>query len=359
LLRAKREELPLDRAPLLAEGEILVVRSGAYTGDSALISEAWAGSAPGYDLRVTPATADSRFLSWCLLSDFALDHMTLASSRAAQPHLNAEELGELPIPLCPLEEQRRIADFLDAETVRIDKMVHARAKQAELMAERIDATRERIFGPEVAGAYDVPLMYLTDAYRPIVYGIVQAGPEIPNGVPYIKTGDIKGLRPERLSRTSPEIHHQYRRAAVHPGDIVIAMRASIGAVTVVPEDLPEANLTQGTARIAAAKNVDPTWLFQALQSRRVHEQCDNRAVGTTFRTLNIWDLRRLLIPAVDLLQQKKAVSQFQGVEASYKRYANAVELQLSTLAERRQALITAAVTGEFDVSAASGRGIEE
>ena|ERR1035437_5112120 len=44
LIYAAKADLPLDRAPLLREGEILVVRSGAYTGDSALITNAWAGS---------------------------------------------------------------------------------------------------------------------------------------------------------------------------------------------------------------------------------------------------------------------------------------------------------------------------
>ena len=43
LIFAAREALPLDRAPLLREGEILVVRSGAYTGDSAMVTGTWAG----------------------------------------------------------------------------------------------------------------------------------------------------------------------------------------------------------------------------------------------------------------------------------------------------------------------------
>jgi type I restriction enzyme S subunit len=52
LVFAALADIPLDRAPLLRAGEILVVRSGAYTGDSALITPEWVGSAPGYDLRV-------------------------------------------------------------------------------------------------------------------------------------------------------------------------------------------------------------------------------------------------------------------------------------------------------------------
>jgi type I restriction enzyme S subunit len=86
LIYAAKADLPLDRAPLLREGEILVVRSGAYTGDSALITNAWAGSAPGYDLRVTPIGAYPAYIAYCLLSKVALDQVDLAKSRAAQPH---------------------------------------------------------------------------------------------------------------------------------------------------------------------------------------------------------------------------------------------------------------------------------
>jgi type I restriction enzyme, S subunit len=62
LIFTSLDKLPLERAPLLQPGEILVVRSGAYTGDSALVTDEWAGSAPGYDLRVTPFGAEPRFL---------------------------------------------------------------------------------------------------------------------------------------------------------------------------------------------------------------------------------------------------------------------------------------------------------
>jgi hypothetical protein len=77
LLRARREDLPLDRAPLLRAGEVLVVRSGAFTGDSALINADWAGSAPGYDLRITPTGIEPRFLAHQLLGRFVQDQIEL------------------------------------------------------------------------------------------------------------------------------------------------------------------------------------------------------------------------------------------------------------------------------------------
>ncbi len=133
------EDLPLDRAPLLREGEILVVRSGAGTGDSAMVTSKWAGSAPGYDLRVTPISGVSRYIAYCLLSRSALDLVDLAKSRAAQPHLNAEDLGGIPIRMPPLDEQERIANILDIETSRISQLTEIRKRQFAVLTERRQA----------------------------------------------------------------------------------------------------------------------------------------------------------------------------------------------------------------------------
>ncbi|MFF3391708.1 restriction endonuclease subunit S [Streptomyces sp. NPDC002669] len=151
LLHAKLEDLPLDRAPLLDEGEILVVRSGAYTGDSARITSKWAGSAPGYDLRVTPRSVDSQYLAHAFLSTGFQDQINLASSRAAQPHLNAEELGEVELWVPPLQEQLRITAFLDAETARIDQLNSLHRQVLAKLAER----RQSLITAAVTGQIDV------------------------------------------------------------------------------------------------------------------------------------------------------------------------------------------------------------
>jgi type I restriction enzyme S subunit len=199
-----------------------------------------------------------------------------------------------------------------------------------------------------------PLQHLTDPYRPIVYGIVQAGEGVPDGVPYIKTGDLTNFRPQLLSRTSKEIDRAYKRARVVPGDIVIAMRASIGLSVVIPPDLPVANLTQGTARVAPRQNINLRWLFHALRSRAVQEQCDVRAVGTTFRTLNIWDLRRIAVPTPPSFAAQEALADVLDVaESRLTALTAALETQSALLRERRQALITAAVSGQLDIPEAA------
>jgi len=119
---------PTDISPgknaVLLEGEIIVVRSGAYTGDSAIIPKEFEGAIAGYDMVVTITKGYSPFIAWQLLSKEVRDlQFGFYNLRAAQPHLNAEELGGTIIVVPPLSEQHCIASYLDSETAKIDALI--------------------------------------------------------------------------------------------------------------------------------------------------------------------------------------------------------------------------------------------
>jgi type I restriction enzyme, S subunit len=85
----------------------------------------------------------------------------------------------------------------------------------------------------------------------ITYGIVQCGPHIANGIPYIRVSDMNGpsLDVSSMLRTSQAIASQFSRSQVDEGDVVYALRGKIGEVRIVDETVSGANLTQGTARL--------------------------------------------------------------------------------------------------------------
>ena len=114
--------VPKSRDPFLRVGDILVVRSGAYTGDVALVTKEWDGAVAGYDLIVTPSdTIDSHFLTYYLLSSAVQKrHFVGLKVRSAQPHLNSSQVEETPIPIPPLSEQRKIAEILGTVDERLD-----------------------------------------------------------------------------------------------------------------------------------------------------------------------------------------------------------------------------------------------
>jgi type I restriction enzyme, S subunit len=125
LLRVDPAELPKERKPYLKAGEIIVVRSGAYTGDSAIVPPELEGAVAGYDMVVTVTRASSRFVAYSLLSRYVLEgQLLLLTLRAAQPHLNAEELGSVLVALPPTRaEQEVIVAFLDRRLAEVRRIV--------------------------------------------------------------------------------------------------------------------------------------------------------------------------------------------------------------------------------------------
>lgn len=134
------DDVPYERDPILRTDDIIVVRSGAYTGDSAIIPREYDGAISGYDMVVRATKADPRFIAFSLLSIPVLHHqIDLCRLRAAQPHLNAEELGETILCVPPLPEQRAIAGFLDRKTAQIDAVVAKKQRLIERLQEKRQA----------------------------------------------------------------------------------------------------------------------------------------------------------------------------------------------------------------------------
>ncbi len=145
-------DVPAGRRAFLSTGEIVVVRSGAYTADSAIIPKKYEGAIAGYDMVVTVKGAKPEFIATALLCPYLRDaQLVVASTRAAQPHLNAEELGDALILLPPLPEQGAIAAYLNRETAKLD-VLGAKVREA---IERLKELRAALISASVTGRIDV------------------------------------------------------------------------------------------------------------------------------------------------------------------------------------------------------------
>jgi len=152
LLYVDPSDVPANRGAFLRTGEIIVVRSGAFTADSAIVPEAYDGAVAGYDMVVTALSVLPRFLAAALLTPCVRDDQLIAvSMRSAQRHLNAEELGAAFVPLPPLSEQIAIVEYLDTLMVKIDNAVAATRHEIDLLREYCT----RLVADVVTGKVDV------------------------------------------------------------------------------------------------------------------------------------------------------------------------------------------------------------
>ena len=113
LMYVNCESIPKSRIRFLKKNDIVVVRSGVYTGDIALIDEEFEGSVAGYDLIVSPNNKiNPIFLTIYLSSSIVQNYFSQHKSRVAQSHLNAQQLANTKIIMPPISEQQKIASIL-------------------------------------------------------------------------------------------------------------------------------------------------------------------------------------------------------------------------------------------------------
>jgi len=145
-------DIPAKRILWLKEGDIIVVRSGALTGDSAIVKSEHAGSIAGFDMVLACIEIMPAFAQYCLLSpELKNAQIDISKQRAAQPHLNSEELGQCLIVVPPATEQQEICDSLDRELHDFKSLIDKSVAMTELLSER----RSALISAAVTGQIDV------------------------------------------------------------------------------------------------------------------------------------------------------------------------------------------------------------
>tara|TARA_R110002096_G_scaffold42144_24_gene113841 strand:- start:13087 stop:14223 length:1137 start_codon:yes stop_codon:yes gene_type:complete len=222
--------------------------------------------------------------------------------------------SRIQIPLPPLAEQKRIAGILDAADA-------LRAKRRESLAQLdtlLQSTFLTLFGDPVTnpmGWENAPLEKLIDPNRPITYGILKPGPDIEDGIPYVRVVDIKNeqVLVNQLRRTTVEIANQYNRSRLKPGDLLMSIRGHVGRMAITPHDAEGANITQDTARLALAE-AEAAYVMQCITTQGMQHYMARRTKGIAVRGINLGDVKKLPIPTPPLDLQHSFAAVVESVE---------------------------------------------
>ncbi|SCX24870.1 type I restriction enzyme, S subunit [Mycolicibacterium fluoranthenivorans] len=153
LRRTTEEIAAVYKRSVLSGGDIVVSIGPAY-GKVALIEADLDGANLTQDtVRVAalPNLVDSRYLVWVLLSREVSLYWDVEIMGATFRRLNLGTLARTPIPLPPIDEQRRIVAYLDEQAAKIDALIAETEVFIELSRER----RSALITAAVTGQIDV------------------------------------------------------------------------------------------------------------------------------------------------------------------------------------------------------------
>jgi type I restriction enzyme S subunit len=126
----------------LRRGDLLISRLGNGVGNAATVTDTREDAVfAGYLVRFRPdpAVADFNFIGYQLQSDGWRNHVTGFRSGAAQPTLNAQQMGDFRFSLPPLPEQRAIAAVLHSLDDKIESNSAIVALIPKLIRARVNA----------------------------------------------------------------------------------------------------------------------------------------------------------------------------------------------------------------------------
>ncbi|MGN6543528.1 MAG: restriction endonuclease subunit S [Aureliella sp.] len=356
-------DIPTQRIVWLEAGDIIVVRSGAYTGDSAIIPDDFGRCIAGFDMVVKCHSANPRFVQSALLSSYLKQgQIDLERMRAAQPHLNAEELGACVLTLPSCQEQSSIAMFLDYETAKIDALITEQLRLIELLKEKRQAVISRAVtkglnahaplkhsGIEWLG--DVPAHWMTGRIGSLFVECAEPGID---DLPVLSVSIHTGVSDTELDEhdmerkvTRSEDRSKYKR--VQPGDLVYNMmrawQGGFGTVT-VPGMVSPAYV------VARPRNaLETRFVEHLLRTPNAVEQMRRHSQGVTdFRLRLYWDeFKNIRIALPPLHEAAEICRHIAAMENDFARLTSVAKQSITLLQERRLALISAAVTGKIDV----------
>ncbi len=135
--RMRFEDAPSRARKSVCEGDVIVSTVRTYLRAVAGIgqdADNWIVSTGFAVLRSKPGT-EPRFLYRVVQSNPFVESVVAASTGVSYPAINESTLGNIRVPLPDLETQKTIADFLDRETTRIDQLIEKKQRLVALLKE--------------------------------------------------------------------------------------------------------------------------------------------------------------------------------------------------------------------------------
>lgn len=310
---------------------------------------------------------DSRYLAYGLIA--TLEDLRAASAGSTFEAVTADTLNAHHLPSLPLAEQRRIADFLDDRVARIDQIITARRTQVAL-AEAAHLERARVLTTQ---GLDSETISSNVPWMPAIgksHQLWRIGQAFDTGsgttprsdkvdyyggtIPWATTSDLRDQQSVNPPRTvTDRALADYSALKVYPSDtLLVAMYgATVGRVGLL--SVPAA-VNQACCALQPRGQVDSVFAFYWLLSHR--EPIMTLASGGGQPNISQDIVRALRIPAPSSEAQGAIVGRLRESETDALRASASLGRSISLLSEYKQSLITAAVSGELDVSTA-GSGI--
>jgi len=281
--------------------------------------------------------------------------------------LSSSDLGSFDICNPSKDEQQQIANFLDHETAKMDRLIEKQEQLIALLKEK----RQAVISHAVTKGLNpnapmrdsgvpwlgkVPVHWEVCKIKNVVYGIIDGPHFSPNyndeGILFISARNIKKDSwsfSDAKYISEKDFEEFNKRVRPEKGDVLLTKGGTTGIARAVDFDFP----FQVWVHVAVLKTnrtkINPFFLAYTLNGTSCYEQSQLFTRGATNNDLGLSRIAKIIFSIPSLLEQQKIVTHLDNKTFTLDLTISKANLCIELLKERRTALISAAVTGKIDV----------
>lgn len=394
------ENAPSRARKVIESGDVLVSLTRPNLNAVALVDQKYHKqiASTGFEV-IKPVLVDSRYIFALVRSKEFVDQISGVVQGALYPAAKSSDVQNFEFSLPPLAEQKVIADKLDTLLAQVEStkarleripQILKRFRQSVLAAavsgrltedfsasdhnyyhavdqeiaedkklvkiqapkvDEIELAKELFESADWRRWKLYALEQLVESSRGIPYGIVQTGEAQDDGIPTIRCGDVKPLLVDTksLKRVLPEIEEKYARTRLKGGEVVLAIRGTVGNAAVISEELAAhpLNISREVAMIPVRKNISSQYVALLLQSPGGYRALAEKTKGVAQRGINLADVKRLVTPLPTLSEQTEIVRRVDQLFSHADRIEQQVNNALARVNNLTQSILAKAFRGEL------------
>jgi type I restriction enzyme, S subunit len=333
--RRHGHEIKTKKQYRLIPGAFLISRIQCWHQAYAIVPEDVPGNmiaSQNYDQFTISPTVDSRFFWWFSHSPFFTETVRSSAFGVVIEKMvfNREAWLDKPIPLPPLDEQRRIVSRIEDLAAKIEAARHllaARNKEIKvLLSSAVEAALTRLRS-------ETKETTVLEVAESVTDGDHQPPPKSESGIPFVFINHVVSGRVDftGCNWVSKDYFQSLSPTRVPgPGDILYTAVGSYGIPCLVETEQPFCFQRHIAIIKPDRSRILPGYLMWALSSRSVFEQATKVATGSAQLTVPLRGIRQLRFPLPAIEIQRETVSYLDGLQA---KIDSLKKLQSETAAE--------------------------
>ncbi len=352
----------LDDRVFVQDGDLLfswsaTIDSFIWTGGPAWLNQ--------HIFKVTPSGEAHKGFLFYVIKHIAPKLAEFDAHGSTMRHIKKESLGER-IFVPSVDEQAKVAAFLDRETAKIDSLVEEQRRLIELLKEK----RQAVIAHAVTKGLDqsvptrdsgvewlglIPKHWdsgtLTRVADRVVVGIAEAATHAyaDEGVAILRSTNIRaGKIIGEVLYVTPEFAEGRATKLINAGDLVTVRTGNAGVTAVVPESLDGCQCFTMLITSLSKLGLSAFYCY-ALNSLPSQRYFALEGWGTAQVNISVPILKALPVAIPPLIEQHAIVEYLDSATSRLDELVAEAESAMRLLGERRSALISAAVTGKIDV----------